>query len=131
MRVHAHARLEEIKTGKFVSISGSQHKFFALITDLALEVSQPDIVRFPPAEHEKFLQQTLVLRDMYALARLRPMLMITHDNKVMQLKQYLPILHQFMMLNALMLLVFLVMNLTQAKIILQLVHHLIWMHLYA
>lgn len=90
MRVHAHARLEEIKTGKFVSISGSQHKFFALITDLALEVSQPDIVRFPPTEQEKFLQQTLVLRDMYALARLRPMLMITHDNKVMPVKTIPP-----------------------------------------
>ena len=47
--------LEDIKTGKFVCIAGTTYKFFSLITDLRLEVSSPDILLFPPAEHEQLL----------------------------------------------------------------------------
>ena len=52
MRIHYTADLEDIKTGKFVSICGKHYTFFSLITDLSLAVSNPDILinRFPIAE---------------------------------------------------------------------------------
>ena len=55
IRISPETPLEEIKTGKFVSIVGKQHTFFSLITDLTLEVTHPDILLFPPTPEEKLL----------------------------------------------------------------------------
>ena len=49
---HAYS-LEEIKTGKFVSIHGNQYSFFSLITDIELQVTNPDILLFPPGKEEQ------------------------------------------------------------------------------
>jgi hypothetical protein len=76
MRLDAGATLEEIKTGKFVCIDGLAYKFFSLITDLELQVSNPDILLFPPTEKETLLTDMVRKRDMYAKIMLRPMLMI-------------------------------------------------------
>lgn len=79
MRVHHTASLESIKTGKFVSIVGEQHTFFSLITDLKLDVTNPDILLFPPEEKEVVLTAILKQRAMYATAQLKPMLMLTSN----------------------------------------------------
>ncbi|MCL5875935.1 MAG: ATPase, partial [Candidatus Dependentiae bacterium] len=59
MRISPHVTLEQIKTGKFVSIVGTTHTFFSLVTDLSLEVAHPDILLFPPTPEEKLLARTL------------------------------------------------------------------------
>jgi hypothetical protein len=76
MRLNPDTNLEEIKTGKFVSIIGKQHKFFSLITDLALGVTNQDILLFPPTAQETLLNHVLNQRDIYATAILKPMLML-------------------------------------------------------
>lgn len=81
MRITPDTDLEEIKTGKFVSIVGKQHKFFSLITDLSLEVTHPDILLFPPSKEETLLAKALRQKDIYATAQLKPMLMLNHDNE--------------------------------------------------
>ena len=78
MRVHPGTQLEDIKTGKFVSITGKLYKFFSLITDLQLEVTHPDILLFPPSEQETLLARILKKKDIYATATLKPMLMLDH-----------------------------------------------------
>jgi len=80
MRVQPGTNLEDLKTGKFVSIAGNNHKFFSLVTDLSLEVTHPDILLFPPSEHEKLLQRMLQQKDIYATATLKPMLVLDKDN---------------------------------------------------
>src|SRR5579872_2011900 len=80
IRISPDTPLEEIKTGKFVSINGKNYTFFSLITDLKLEVTNPDILLFPPTEQETLLSSLLKQKDMYATATLRPMLMLTKDN---------------------------------------------------
>lgn len=80
MRVDPCASLESIKTGKFVSIVGEQYTFFSLITDLKLEVTNPDILLFPPDEKEVLLTTILKQRAMYATAQLKPMLMLGANN---------------------------------------------------
>lgn len=82
MRIAPHTDLETIKTGKFVSIVGKQHKFFSMITDLSLEVTNPDILLFPPTPQEKLLTNMLQQRDMYATAVLKPMLMLNNNEKM-------------------------------------------------
>ena len=76
IRINPETDLEDIKTGKFVSIVGKQHTFFSLITDLKLEVTHPDILLFPPTPQEKLLQSLLKQHDIYTTATLKPMLML-------------------------------------------------------
>ncbi len=80
IRIHPNTHLEDIKTGKFVSIVGKQYTFFSLITDLKLEVTHPDILLFPPTPHEKLLSNLLKQRDIYVTATLKPMLMLNKEN---------------------------------------------------
>ncbi len=81
MRINPDTNLEEIKTGKFVSIIGAKHTFFSLITDLTLAVSHPDILLFPPTQSEPLLSAMLKQKDIYATANLKLMLMLNHEKK--------------------------------------------------
>src|ERR1700733_3098351 len=81
MRIFSHTPLETIKTGKFVCISGTQYRFFSLITDLRLTVSHPDIVLFPPSSTEHLLKKALAIRGMSAVAVVRPLLMLDTNNR--------------------------------------------------
>jgi len=90
MRIAPDAHLEEIKTGKFVSILGNNHKFFSLITDLKLEVTHPDILLFPPTKQETLLNSVLKQKDMYATAELKLMLMLDKSNAPMPVKTVPP-----------------------------------------
>ena len=90
MRVQPSTPLEQIKTGKFVSVAGIQYRFFSLITDLKLEVTNPDILLFPPTKEEKLLTSMLAQRDIYATATLKLMLMLDKDDKPMPVKTIPP-----------------------------------------
>lgn len=86
MRINPETNLEEIKTGKFVSILGADYTFFSLITDLTLAVSHPDILLFPPTEQESLLNTVLKKKDIYATAQLKPMLMLNKQKQTMPVK---------------------------------------------
>lgn len=86
MRIAPDADLETIKTGKFLSIVGNYHRFFSLITDLSLAVTNPDILIFPPTKEESLLTDLLKQKDMYATAILKPMLMLSNDLRPMPVK---------------------------------------------
>lgn len=90
MKIAASADLETIKTGKFLSIVGTQHRFFSLITDLSLAVTNPDILLFPPTKEETLLHELLQQRDMYATALLKPMLMLSKDQQPIPVKTIPP-----------------------------------------
>lgn len=86
MRLDSEYELESVKTGKFVSIGGKEYTFFSLITDLELEVTNPDILLFPPEDDEHLLKKVLSKKDMYAKVQLRPMLMLDKAGKHMPVK---------------------------------------------
>lgn len=86
MRVQHQVPLETLKTGKFVSIASPPYRFFSLITDLRLEVSHPDILLFPPTPQEQLLKQALSLKDIYATATLRPLVMLDARQRVLPVK---------------------------------------------
>lgn len=81
LRLQPDFPVEEIKTGKFVTVKGNKFTFFSLITDIELEVANPDILLFPPEEDEKLLLSVLKQKDIYAKVTLRPMLMLDKDGK--------------------------------------------------
>lgn len=82
MRINSETPLEAIKTGKFVSIAGKEYTYFSMITDLSLEVSNQEILQYPPTEKETLLHDILKKKFMYATAELRPMVMLNKKNKV-------------------------------------------------
>lgn len=90
MRIDQHVSLEQIKTGKFVSIVGTAHTFFSLVTDISLEVAHPDILLFPPTPTETLLARALKNKDIYATAQLKPMLMLAKDEKPSPVKTVPP-----------------------------------------
>lgn len=86
MRITHDAALEDIKTGKFVCIVGTSYRFFSMITDLSLEVTNPDILLFPPSAQEPLLLNALKKKDIYSSATLKPLLMLNRTNERMPVK---------------------------------------------
>lgn len=86
MRLTPEADVEDIKTGKFVSIIGNRCTFFSLITDLKLEVGHPDMLMFPPSQDEHLLHKAMRLRGLHATAVLRPLLMLDEYRQKMPVK---------------------------------------------
>lgn len=86
IRINHDTDLEEIKTGKFVSIIGNNYTFFSLITDLSLHVTDNNILLFPPTPQEKLLTSLLKKNDIYATAQVKPMLMLNKQNEIMPVK---------------------------------------------
>lgn len=96
MRINPDIPLEEIKTGKFVSVVGAEYAFFSLVTDISLEVTHSDILLFPPTDSEPLLRNTLKQRDIYATAQLKPMLMLNKRHEKFPVKTIPP---HFAMVN--------------------------------
>lgn len=82
MRISSSAALDIIKTGKFVCIMSQSTKFFSLITDLKLEITNSDILLYPPNESEQFLKEILLSKNIYATANLKPMLCLNSDGQI-------------------------------------------------
>ncbi len=90
MRIAPESSLEQLKTGKFLSIVGTHHRFFSLITDISLAVTNPDILLFPQTPEEALLSSLLKQRDIYATAVLKPMLMLSKDLQPIPVKTIPP-----------------------------------------
>jgi uncharacterized protein len=86
VRLDSQISLDVIKTGKFVSIISSENRFFSMITDLKLEVTNSDILLFPPSKDEFFLQNVLKKKDIYATAQVKPMVVLDKFNNVRPVK---------------------------------------------
>lgn len=82
IRVGADVSLELLKAGKFVTIAHEHCTFFSMITDLKLEVTNPDIVLFPPDDRNSLLGQVVGRRGVYVSAQVKPMLMVNQFNQV-------------------------------------------------
>ena len=90
MRIDSAISLEALKTGKFVSVVGAQHTFFSLVTDLALQVTNPEVLLYPPKESDHILTKKLAYNCMYATAQLRPMVLLDHNENVTPVKTLPP-----------------------------------------
>ena len=86
MRISHDTAMQDIKTGKFVSVKDNNCAFFCLITDLTLEVTHPDILLFPSTEHEQLLSSIMRKKDIYATAQLKPMLMLNDEKRPVPVK---------------------------------------------
>ena len=75
MRLNPNQSVEDIRVGKFVVVEGSNHRFFSMITDVALGTSNKKILLDPPS-HNGFIAQVLNGTGTFGTVSLQPMLML-------------------------------------------------------
>jgi DNA helicase HerA-like ATPase len=86
VRLDATINPESIRAGKFVCIPGDHYTFFALITDVQLEVAYKDVALAPPVHTSKLLRQVLSQRDVCAYISLKLLTMLDKENNRMPVK---------------------------------------------
>lgn len=75
MRLAPEHSVETMRVGQFVVVEGQLHRFFCMITDVALTASNPKILLNPPAQGD-FLAQILQGTATLGTVSLQPMLML-------------------------------------------------------
>jgi len=76
MKLSEARSIEQVRQGRFVVIQGVQHRFFSMVTDVALGASSPQLLLHPPRPEEELLRQVLAGTSLYGSVQLRPMLML-------------------------------------------------------
>ena len=83
--IHISAGHDDMRAGKFVSIVSHQGRFFSLVTDLKLAVSSPDVLKFA-ANSLGVFQLALAQKTNYAIAHLRPLILVDNNNLISSVK---------------------------------------------
>ena len=78
---------EGLRIGSFVVVEGDMNRYFSLISDLQLRVTDPRLIASPPRDVSSFVGGALNGTSTFAVAEVRPMLMMEkvdpHDAKAL------------------------------------------------
>lgn len=67
---------ENLRVGSFCVIAGNQYRYFSIIQDLRLHVTDNKLMAHPPQQLSPLLRRALVGTNTYAVADVKPMLMM-------------------------------------------------------
>jgi DNA helicase HerA-like ATPase len=79
MRLSADRSVEDVRAGKFVVIEGAKYRFFSMITNVLLGVTNPQVLLNPPSRDQELHRRVLEGTGTFGTVELRPMLMIPRD----------------------------------------------------
>ncbi|HEY32730.1 MAG TPA: ATP-binding protein [Dehalococcoidia bacterium] len=79
VRLDSSASVEEMVVGRYVTIEGRQRRFFGMITDISLGVTDPQLTINPPDATDPFLSEVLNGTATYGTVHVLPMLTIGGD----------------------------------------------------
>ena len=79
VRLDSDASIEEIKVGAFVSIQGERLRFFGVVTDVALDSTDPSLKASPPDVSNPFVASVVSGTTAYGTITVEPMLTIGGD----------------------------------------------------
>jgi len=79
VKLDSSASVEDMVVGRYVTIEGRKRRFFGMITDIALGVSDPELTVAPPDESDSFLSEVLEGTATYGTLHVLPMLTIGGD----------------------------------------------------
>ena len=72
--------IEKLAVGRYVVIQGKTgRRFFGLITDIALDAANPDLVRRPPPADDEFLAEVYAGEIAFGTMHVSPMLMLDEE----------------------------------------------------
>jgi DNA helicase HerA-like ATPase len=81
VRINPRFSIEKLAVGRYVVIEGRQtgRRFFGIITDIALDVSNPDLIRRPPDSSDDFVVDIYSGSVTFGTMQISPMLMLDEE----------------------------------------------------
>ncbi len=76
VRLDANCSTEDLHIGDFVIIEGKSNRYFSMISDMQLRVSDSRLLASPPDDAPPFVAQALAGTSTYATIEVKPMLML-------------------------------------------------------
>ncbi len=76
VKLKAEAQIEDIAVGRYIIIEGSQLRFFGMITDVALDNTNPQIEKAPPDVSDPFLREIYAGTSTFGRIHISPMLVL-------------------------------------------------------
>ncbi|HBY96946.1 MAG TPA: ATPase [Chloroflexi bacterium] len=76
VRLDPGINVEALRIGTFCVVEGEAYRYFSLIQDLQLHATDPGLMASPPRDLSPFLRRTLAGTSTYAVAEVKPMLMM-------------------------------------------------------
>lgn len=82
VRLDSRLSIEKLAVGRYVVIQGqSGRKFFGLVTDIALDATNPDLIHRPPAPEDAFAAEVYARQVAYGTLSVSPMLMLDPEDQ--------------------------------------------------
>lgn len=78
-RLDGSASVEDIAVGRYVTIEGKKRRFFGMITDISLGVTDPKLTVIPPDVSDPFIAEVLAGTSTYGTLHISPYLTIGGD----------------------------------------------------
>ncbi len=79
VKLSSNAPVEEMAVGRYITIEGSQLKFFGMITDVALDNTNPQIEKTPPDVDDPFMREVYLGTSVYGRIHVSPMLVLDRN----------------------------------------------------
>lgn len=79
VKLHPHASIEDIAVGRYIIAEGSKLKFFGMITDVALDNTNPQIEKTPPDASDPFLREVYAGTSTFGRIHVSPMLVLSQE----------------------------------------------------
>jgi DNA helicase HerA-like ATPase len=83
VRLDASASVEDMVVGRYVTIEGEKRRFFGMITDVSLGVTDPALTVTPPDVADPFIAEVLAGTSTYGTLHVSPWLVIGGDAATM------------------------------------------------
>src|SRR3989304_8184789 len=77
VRLDSSASIEEMAVGRYVTIQGEKRRFFGMITDISLGVTDERITLSPPDVSDRFTAEVLAGTSTFGILHVLPMLTIS------------------------------------------------------
>ena len=81
VRLNGTASVEDMAVGRYVTISGRKRRFFGMITDVSLGVTDMQLTLTPPDVNDIFMTEVLTGTSTYGTLHVLPMLTISGDTE--------------------------------------------------
>jgi len=76
VRLDAECSTEELRIGDFVIVEGKSNRYFGMISDMQLRVTDPRLLASPPDDARPLVAHALAGTSTYATVEVKPMLML-------------------------------------------------------
>lgn len=76
VKLNPEAQIEDMAVGRYITIEGAQLRFFGMITDVALDNTNPQLEKAPPDVSDPFLREVYAGTSTFGRIHIAPMLVL-------------------------------------------------------